>query len=209
MITVHHLRNSQSERVVWLCEELNLDYRLKIHERRSDNRLAPNDYKALHGVGTAPVVVDDGFVIAESGAICDYLNYRYGGGALAPNASHADYPDHLFWFHWSNASYMAALSIERVLAMTGGSAPAFIVDRVRRSQMLIENRPSGAPYFGGSALSTADIMMLFCLTTMRGFTGGSLSDMPATREYLARIGARPAYRRAMEKAEGGRTIAID
>ena len=84
MLTIHHLGVSQSERIVWLCEELDLKYELKRYERRADNRLAPEDYKALHPMGVAPVITDGAVVLAESGAICDYINVRYGQGRLAP-----------------------------------------------------------------------------------------------------------------------------
>ena len=81
MLTVHHLGISQSERIVWLCEELGLDYELKRYDRRADNRLAPDEYKALHPMGIAPVITDGDLVLGESGAICDYIRTRYGGGS--------------------------------------------------------------------------------------------------------------------------------
>ena len=87
MLTIHHLGVSQSERIVWLCEELDLKYELKRYERRADNRLAPEAYKALHPMGVAPVITDGAVVLAESGAICDYINARYGQGRLAPAPS--------------------------------------------------------------------------------------------------------------------------
>jgi glutathione S-transferase len=91
MLTVHHLGVSQSERIVWLCEELDLQYELKRYERRADNRMAPEDYKALHPMGVAPVITDGAVVLAESGAICDYVNVRYGQGRLAPAPSDPDF----------------------------------------------------------------------------------------------------------------------
>ncbi len=84
MLTVHHLGISQSERIVWLCEELGLDYQLKRYDRRTDNRLAPDEYKALHPMGIAPVITDGDLVLGESGAICDYICARYGKGRLVP-----------------------------------------------------------------------------------------------------------------------------
>jgi glutathione S-transferase len=204
MLTVHHLGLSQSERIVWLCEELGLDYQFRRYERRADNRLAPDAYKALHPMGIAPVITDGDVVLAESGAICDYLNLRYGEGRLAPRPSDTDFADHLFWFHWSNATYMATRMM--VLAMTlAGSDPskvAFVQDRADRSRDLIERRLGEAAFFGGAELTLADIMMVYTLTTARAF-GGALGDLPNTRAYLARIGERPAYQRAMAKAEPG------
>ena len=83
MLVVHHLGLSQSERIVWLCEELGIDYELKRYDRRADNRLAPDEYKALHPMGIAPVITDGDLVLGESAAICDYINTRYGGGRLS------------------------------------------------------------------------------------------------------------------------------
>jgi glutathione S-transferase len=204
MLTVHHLRQSQSERVVWLCEELGLDYTLKLYERRSDNRRAPDEYKALSPMGIAPVITDGDLVLGESGAICDYVTARYGNGKLVPAADHPDFADHLFWFHWSNGTFMATGMMQLVLMMTGaaGKLP-FVDDRDQRGWAMVEKRLGEAPYFGGQDLTTADIMMGYALTTGRGFRQTAIDDMPNLRAYLARIGERPAYQRAMAKAEPG------
>lgn len=205
MLTVHHLGISQSERIVWLCEELELDYEFKRYDRRADNRLAPDEYKALHPMGIAPVITDGDLVLGESGAICDYVCQRYGGGRLTPGPDHPDFADHLFWFHWSNATFMATLMMQLV-QNAAGIDPAglpFVADRSRRAWAMVEARLGEAPYFGGSELTTADIMMVYCLTTSRAFRGNSIDDFPNIRAYLQRIGERPAYRRAMAKAEPG------
>src|SRR5215831_3384885 len=94
MLTVHHLGISQSERIVWLCEELGLDYELKRYDRRADNRLAPDAYKALHPMGIAPVITDGNLVLGESGAICEYVCRRYGDGRLMPGPDDPDFADH-------------------------------------------------------------------------------------------------------------------
>ncbi len=205
MLTVHHLGISQSERIVWLCEELGLDYQLKRYERRADNRLAPDDYKALHPMGIAPVITDGDLVIAESGAICDYLCARHGGGRLVPKPDDPDFPDHLFWFHWSNGTFMTTLMMQLVQSMSGGqgSATPFVQDRSDRGWSMIETRLGQAPFFGGQNLTTADIMMGYCLTTSRAFRGTSIDKFPNLKAYLQRIGERPAYQRAMAKAEPG------
>jgi glutathione S-transferase len=204
MLTVHHLGVSQSERIVWLCEELGIDYELKRYERRADNRLAPDEYKALHPMGIAPVITDGGRVLGESGAICDYLCARHGG-RLTPAPDHPDFMDHLFWFHWSNGTFMTTLMMQLVLAGGGESNPAavFINDRSRRGWSMVEARLGQAPFFGGANLTTADIMMVYCLTTSRAFRGTSIDPYPNVKAYLQRIGARPAYQRAMAKAEPG------
>jgi glutathione S-transferase len=207
MLTVHHLGISQSERIVWLCEELGLDYELKLYQRRADNRLAPDDYKALHPMGIAPVITDGELVLGESGAICDYICARYGGARLTPSPSDPDFADHLFWFHWSNGTFMTTLMMQLVLAGGGPDNPAavFVDDRSRRGWAMVEKRLGEAPFFGGANLTTADIMMVYCLTTSRAFRGTPLEGFPNLKAYLARIGARPAYQRAMAKAEPGMT----
>jgi glutathione S-transferase len=207
MLTVHHLGISQSERIVWLCEELGLEYELKRYDRRADNRLAPDEYKALHPMGIAPVIFDDGLVLGESGAICDYLCARYGGGKLTPGRDDPDFADHLFWFHWSNGTFMTTLMMQLVLAAGGEGNPAapFVGDRSRRGWNLIEARLGEAPFFGGANLTTADIMMVYCLTTSRAFRDMSVDGLPNLKAYLKRIGERPAYQRAMAKAEPGMT----
>ena len=210
MLTVHHLGLSQSERVVWLCEELEIPYALKRYDRRADNRLAPDDYKALHPMGIAPVITDGDVVLGESGAILEYINTRHGGGRLAPKPDDPDFADHLFWFHWSNATFMATRMMAMVLTV-GGSSPSavpFVAERVERARDLVEARLASSPFFGGRDLTLADIMMVYSLTTSRAF-GGAAPDLPHTRAYLRRIAQRPAYVRAMEKAEPGMAPMID
>jgi glutathione S-transferase len=207
MLTVHHLGISQSERIVWLCEELGLDYQLKRYDRRADNRLAPDDYKALHPMGIAPVITDGDVVLGESGAICEYICARYGGGALTPGPDDRDFADHLFWFHWSNATFMTTLMMQLVLSGGGENNPAaaFVRDRAKRGWAMIETRLGEAPFFGGRNLTIADIMMVYCLTTSRAFRGTTIEGHPNLKAYLQRIGERPAYQRAMAKAEPGMT----
>ncbi len=203
MLVVHHLGISQSERIVWLCEELELDYQLKRYDRRTDNRLAPDEYKALHPMGIAPVISDGTLVLGESGAICDYICARYGKGQLTPKADDPDFADHLFWFHWSNGTFMTTLMMQLILTSGGEGNPAasFVAERSRRGWEMVEARLAQAPYFGGAHLTTADIMMVYCLTTSRAFRKTSIEKYPNILAYLARIGQRPAYQRAMAKAE--------
>ena len=207
MLTVHHLGLSQSERIVWLCEELELDYQLKRYERRADNRLAPDEYKALHPMGIAPLITDGDLVLGESGAICDYLCARHGHGRLTPKPGDPDFADHLFWFHWSNGTFMTTMMMQLVMAMGGEGNPAagFVDDRGRRGWSMVEARLGQAPFFGGANLTTADIMMVYCLTTSRAFRGASIDGYDNLKAYLRRIGERGAYQRAMAKAEPGMT----
>jgi glutathione S-transferase len=211
MLTIHHLGISQSERIVWLCEELNLDYKLKLYTRRADNRLAPDDYKALHPMGIAPVITDGDLVLGESGAICEYICARYGEGRLTPGRDDPEFADHLFWFHWSNSTFMTTMMMQLVLAGSGDGNPAavFVGDRSKRGWAMVEARLGQTPFIGGKNLTTADIMMVYCLTTSRAFRGTSIEGFPNIRAYLKRIGQRPAYQRAMAKAEPGVTPMLD
>jgi len=203
MLTVHHLGISQSERIVWLCEELELDYAFKRYDRRADNRLAPDEYKALHPMGIAPVITDGDFVLGESGAICDYVCAKYGKGKLVPTLSDPDFADHLFWFHWSNGTFMTTLMMQLIQNFAGNPSIPFVDDRSQRGWAMVEQRLGEAPFFGGRNLTTADIMMVYCLTTSRAFRGTTLDAFPNTQAYLKRIGERPAYQRAWAKAEPG------
>jgi glutathione S-transferase len=211
MLTVHHLGISQSERIVWLCEELGLEYDLKRYARRADNRLAPDEYKALHPMGIAPVITDGDLVLGESGAICDYICARHGDGRLTPGPDDADFADHLFWFHWSNATFMTTRMMQLVLSLgaEGNLAKGFVEDRSRRGWEMIEQRLGQTPFFGGAKLTTADIMMVYGLTTGRMMGGVSIAGFPNLRAYLQRIGQREAYQRAMAKAEPGMTPMLD
>lgn len=204
MLTVHHLRISQSERIVWLCEELGIEYDLKLYTRREDNRLAPDEYKALHPMGIAPVITDGDLVLGESGAICEYIDRKYGDCRLSPGVDDPDFADHLFWFHFSNATFMTNGMMGLVAQSLGAAeAPAFVADRVAKAWKLTDARLGEAEFFGGRNLTLADIMMGFNLTTSRAFGGMSLDGFPNIAAYLQRIGQRPAYQRAMAKCEPG------
>jgi glutathione S-transferase len=209
MLTIHHLRISQSERIVWLCEELGLDYGLKLYTRRHDNNLAPDEYKALHPMGIAPVITDGDLVLGESGAICDYVDRKYGGSRLSPGPAHPDFAGHLFWFHFSNATFMTNGMMALVAGRMSGEMPAFVSGRLARAWTLAEARLGEAAFFGGAQLTTADVMMGFNLTTSRMFSGAPIDRFPNIAAYLKRIGDRPAYRRAMEKCEPGMAPKLD
>lgn len=203
MLTIHHLRVSQSERIVWLCEELGIDYALKLYDRRADDGFAPDEYKALHPMGIAPVITDGDLVLGESAAICEYIAVSHGDGRLIPAPGSPDYAGHLFWFHFANGTFMANSMMEIACQRAGSAPAAFALDRKAKAWKLAEERLAAVPFFGGSQLTLADIMMGFSLTTMRAFDGFRIDAYPAIRAYLTRIGERPAYQRAMAKAEPG------
>ncbi len=206
MITVHHLGVSQSERIVWLCEELALPYRLERYEREGIG-LAPAPLKNLHPMGIAPVITDGDLVLAESGAIIDYLIARHGNGRLAVRPDRPNFPEYLFWFHFANGTLMPSALMGAIGNMFGLSTDhptsRALGERADRAFGMIEERLGQADYFAGPELTAADIMMLFPLTTMRSFTRRDISALPNLRAYLARIGARPAYQRAMAKGDPG------
>ena len=210
MLTVHHLRISQSERIVWLCEELGLDYEVKLYNRRTDNRLAPDEYKALHPMGIAPVITDGDFVLGESGAIIDWIIATYGDRGLVPAKDHPDFADHLFYYHWANATFMTNGMMALVAQFMGATEmPPFVADRFQKGWAIVEKRLGEADYFGGAQLTTADIMMGFQLTTSRAMSGMSIDHLPNLKAYLQRIGQRPAYQSAMAKAEPGMPPKLD
>jgi len=213
MITVHHLGVSQSERVVWLCEELEIPYVLKRYDRDATTRMAPAEYKALHPMGIAPVITDGDVVLAESGAILEYLMARYGGGRLSVGAGKSNFPDYLFWFHFANGtlmpSEMGSLIANFLKLQEGNPIIAMLNARSVRAFALVEKRLESADYFAGSEFTAADIMMLFPLTTMRAFVQKDLKAFPRIKAYLKRIGARPAYQRAMQKGDPGMAPRLD
>lgn len=206
MITIHHLGVSQSERIIWLCEELGIPYELKRYQRDPVTQLAPAEYKALHPIGTAPIITDGDLVLPESGAIIEYIIGRYGNGRLAVAPDQPNFADYLFWFHFANASMMPNLMGPMILQVAG-TDPAdnpmlqSLMARKDSAFALIEKRLGEVPYFAGKEFTAADIIMLFPLTTMRAFCAVDLANFPNLRAYLRCIGQRPAYQRAMAKGD--------
>ncbi len=204
MLTVHHLRISQSERIVWLCEELGIEYDLKLYNRDPETRLAPAELKALHPMEIAPLIEDNGTLLGESGAIVDYIIGKYAPGTdLVPSPGSPDFADHLYWFHFANATLMTNGMMSIAVNAVGAEMPPPLMKRITNAWAAIERRLGEADYFGGSQLTTADIMMGFSLTTARAFNDMSIDHMPNLKAYLQRIGARDAYQAAMAKAEPG------
>jgi len=205
MLTVHHLGKSQSERIVWLCEELGLPYELKLYDRDPVTRLAPPEYKALHPMGAAPVIDDGGVVLAESGAIIEYLIARYGNGRLVLAPNHPDFPHFVYWFHFANGTLQPATGRNMILSRLDlpYDNPMLRAMNARLDLALgqVQSRLAKVDYFAGSEFTTADIMIVFTLTTMRLFLPFGLAPYPAILGYLQRIGRRDAYQRAMRKGD--------
>ena len=211
MLTVHHLGKSQSERIVWLCEELGIPYELKNYARAP--LLAPPEYKALHPSGSAPVITDGKLVLAESGAIVDYITAIYGGGRLTLGKDHPDFANYLYWFHFANGTLQAAMGrsmlLGRLKLASDDPVLAMARGRLDNAFNLVEARLKEAEYFAGKEFTAADIMLGFSLTTMRYFQPYDYARLPNLRAYLKRIGARPAYQRAMAKGDPGMALLLD
>jgi len=212
MLTVHHLGKSQSERIVWLCEELGIPYELKHTVRDPVTMLAPADYKALHPIGAAPVITDGDLVLAESGAVVEYIIAKYGNGRLTLKPDHPDFADYLYWFHFVNGTLQAQMGRSMILKRLNlpSDNPMLVATKARvdRSFDLVDARVRDAKYLAGDEFTAADIMIGFSLTTMRYFLPYDLKRCPNIILYLGRIAERPAYRRAMEKGDPGMALLL-
>jgi glutathione S-transferase len=212
MLVVHHLAKSQSERIVWLCEELAIPYELKRYPRDPVTMLAPADYKALHPIGTAPLITDGDVVLAESGAVVEYIIAKYGKGRLTLSADHADFAQFLYWFHFANGTLQAGMGrlmlLNRLKLADDNQILLGARARVDRAFDLIDARAGNAEYLAGDEFTSADIMTGFSLTTMRYFQPYDLGRYPNIVGYLARIAGRQAYRQAMEKGDPGMLLLL-
>ena len=213
MLTVHHLGISQSERIVWLCEELAIPYALEVYDRDPETRLAPARYKALHPIGAAPVITEGDIVLAESEAIIDYIVARHGGGRLTVPTEDTAFPAFVYWYHFTNGTLQPGLGRNMLLAWAGLGEDNAVVsamrERTRAALSLVQSRLNAVPYLAGNDLTVADIMIVFSLTTMRYFHSFDLQSYPAILEYLQRIAARPAYQAAMAKGDPGMPLLLD
>lgn len=153
MLTVHHLGVSQSERIVWLCEELGVPYELKVYERDHVTRLAPPAYKALHPMGIAPVITDGDLVLGESAAIIDYIIAKYGNGRLTVGKDDPAFADYLYWYHFANGTLLPSAMQAMILRMLGVQPDSpvghALMGRADRSYDLVEERLGQVPYLAG------------------------------------------------------------
>ncbi|KAF3996760.1 glutathione S-transferase family protein [Glaciimonas immobilis] len=205
MLIIHHLGKSQSERIIWLCEELGLPYELKRYERDAVTMLSPPALKALHPLGTAPAITDGDLILAESGAIIEYIIGKYGDGRLALPPTHPDFAQYLYWLHFANANLQANMGRNMTLRRLNLSSddPALTGNKTRLEQALnlVNARLGEVDYLAGQELTSADIMIVFTLTTMRYFLPLDLTPYPHILSYLQRIGGRAGYQRAMQKGD--------
>lgn len=207
MLTVHHLQVSQSERIVWLCEELDLEYDLKLHKR--DPIFSPQSIKDLHPLGQAPIIQDGGLTLAESAACVDYINFVHGDGKLALAPSHKDYADYVYWFHYANGTLQPALGRNMILKLAGPGADEQVVKRMQDKLALYLRHmddhlgpgPGPATWLAGDDFTAADIMTVFTVTTMRLLYPLDMSPYTNILAYLQRVAQRDAYRRARSKGD--------
>jgi len=200
MITIHHLGVSQSDRIVWLMEELDLPYRLKWH-KRTEAGLAPNEFLALHPAAMAPVIEDDGTVLTESAVIADYICHRYAGGKLTVGPQESNYADYLYWMHLNNNILGLFFAKSALGAVGQDSAAERIRSVVRRREgqyfNFLNARLGVSPYLAGPDFTCADVMVMFPLTSLPLFGGRTIDDLPNVVSYVRRVEARPAYIKAM------------
>ncbi|KAI0827087.1 thioredoxin-like protein [Trametes gibbosa] len=210
-LVVHHLNNSRSQRILWLLEELEVPYELKKYQRTAE-MMAPAELKTVNPLGNAPVITDDGFNLAESGAIVEYIIQKYGNGRAQPPASGKI--DDLYFIHYSEASLMPILVNKLIFGIIPERAPFFLRPILRsvfnsvsakmldprlkiHAEMVEAHLAKNERQFfaGGEEPTAADFMMIFCLEAWS--TRGDIG--PKTKAYVERIHARPAYQRGLKK----------
>ncbi|MES2249893.1 MAG: glutathione S-transferase [Pseudomonadota bacterium] len=216
MLTVHHLNNSRSQRVLWLLEELELPYEIVHYQRDPKTMLAPASLKAVHPLGKSPVVTtDDGATLAESGAIIESLIERYGQGRLAPAPGSPEALRYRYWLHFAEGTAMSPLLLKLVFdrietskmpffakpiakAIASKAKSAFIHPNIAGHLNFMEAELGRSEWFAGNEFTGADIQMSFVVEASRA-RGGLDAKRPRLMAYLERIHARPAYQRALER----------
>jgi glutathione S-transferase len=215
-IVLHHLNNSRSQRVLWLLEELGVEYEVRRYERDKTTMLAPPELRAVHPLGKAPIVTDGDLTLVESGAILEYLVSRYGEGRFIPAAGTPERLRYTFWLHYAEGSVMPPLLLAFV-ALRIEAAPmpffvrpvakgivaklreGFIAPQLKTHLGYIENEIGKTPWFAGQELTAADIQMSFPLEAARSRAGITPEKEPHIHDWLKRIHARPAYKQALAK----------
>ncbi len=223
MITLHHLEKSQSIRILWLLEELNVPYEVKLYDRDPVTRLAPAAYKAISPLGTAPVITDDGVTLAETNAIVDYICDKHDDGRLRPAPGTPERANYLFWFHTSQGSLQPLLTNKFVMmamtmrapflmrpvakALVGGLDKAFFTPRLNALLAEIEKALGQSAWFAGDRLTAADIVMGYSMELAAARAGMDEAHFPNAHRFLKQMREHPSYVRAMEK-DGKGTILL-
>ena len=215
MITVHHLNNSRSQRILWLLEELELPYQVKRYERDPESMLAPPELKNVHPLGRSPVIEEDGRVVAESGAIIEYLLDYHGNGRLRPEKCTPERLRFTFWLHYAEGSAMPPLFLRLVFAMLSKAPVPFFVKPVVKGIVAKVNQQLLGPelklhldfmegelvknkWFGGEEFTAADIQMSFPVEAAFWRGGATAHAYPKLSSFLDRLRARPAFQRALD-----------
>jgi glutathione S-transferase len=204
---VHHLQVGQGERIIWLLEELGLPYKLELYKRSP--LLSPPELQAKYPIGASPILEDftdanNPIVLAESGAICEYVIHKYANGRLALPSTHKNFSDYLYWFHFCNATLLSNV-FRRALTRgcVGEDDPRYQGNnaRVVKAVSHLNNRLLTNAWLAGEEFTAADVMMGFNMTTTRKFEPIDLTEYEGIQNWLKRIGERDAYRRAMSKGD--------
>lgn len=200
MITVHHLNESRSQRILWLLEELELPYEIKFYRRDATTNLAPPELEAVHPLGKSPVLEDGATKIAESGAIVDYVVRKHGNGRLAPAPTSPDYERHQEWLHYAEGSAMLPLMLQLYtlrLGEAGAPLQPRIDSEIANHLGYVNGALAGRDYLMGMDLTAADVQMSFVGEVGRAF--GRLAALPNLDAWVDRLHARPAYKKALER----------
>ena len=200
MLTLHHLNDSRSQRILWLLEELGTPYEMKRYQRDATTRLAPPQLTAVHPLGKSPVITDGAIKIAESGAIVDYLIRIYGKGAMMPAMGTPDYEAYYEWLHYSEGSAMLPLMLNLYVSrLKEAGAPLHprIDSEIANHLGYVDGALKGREYFIGNSLTGADIQMSFVGEMAKVFK--KLEPFPNLGGWLTRMHARPAFQRSVEK----------
>ena len=203
MIIVHHLENSRSQRVLWLLEELGFPYEVKRYERHPKTMRAPPELKRVHRLGKSPLIEDQGRVIAETGAIVEYLIERHGDGRLRPAANTQERLRYVYWLHYAEGSAMPPLLVALVARRLGEAAkPAlpYVSAQIKLHFDYVEAELAKSLWFVGDELTGADVMMSFPVS--RAAQLSEAVAWPRIRDFVDRVKSRPAYRRAAARGDG-------
>jgi glutathione S-transferase len=200
MLTLHHLNDSRSQRILWLLEELGAVYEIKRYQRDATTRLAPPELIAVHPLGKSPVITDGDFTIAESGAIVDYIIRRHGRGAMMPSIGSAAYETYNEWLHYAEGSAMLPLMLNLYvgrLKQAGAPLHPRIDSEIANHLGYVDGALKGREFFVGDSLTGADIQMSFVGEMAKVFD--RLAPFPNLAAWLSRMHARPAFQRSIEK----------
>ena len=200
MLTVHHLNNSRSQRILWLLEELGLEYQLKTYQRDPVTNLALPELEQVHPLGKSPVLTDDDNTIIESGAIIDYVLRHYGTGRLQPETGTDGYEQYLQWLHYAEGSAMLPMMLKMYTARLGDAGAPLqprISDELQRHLGYIENSLQGVDWLVGNSFSGADIQLSFVVEITPLLY--SLDSLPNIAAYRQRLQKRPAYKAALKR----------